>query len=147
MVLWRRIVKRPQSNWSRLASSCPFSRWEGEVWHRGKAHGLALFSVAFSKPGANKMNFKAEGTSESAAQSVCDESLLSGDCWFRYRHASETAPRLGSAPEAQESLGFQSVGWVRARWKTNRELFRMWSYQNSVDFFFADAFILESLNN
>lgn len=56
------------------------------------------------------MNFKVEGTSESAAQSICDESLLSGYCWFRYRHASETAPRLGSAPEAQQSLAFQNFG-------------------------------------
>lgn len=56
------------------------------------------------------MNFKAEGTSESTAQCICDESLLSGDCWVRYRHASETAPRLGSAPEMQQSLGFQNVG-------------------------------------
>lgn len=47
--------------------------------------------------------------------------------------------------EAEESSGFQHIGWVSMSWATNRIWFRMWSYQSFVDFSLLPLFVLESL--
>lgn len=91
------------------------------------------------------MDFKEEHTSEYSIVYLW-LIITAGDCRLRYRRASETALRLGSFPETEES-GLP-VHWVSQCKMSNQ--------QNTVQdvklpkfcgFFFTAAFLLESLNN